>query len=219
MTEAITIQYKYENILYNFICFLTNETIGDLEEFLLQKINKNYIEIDYIECLYKDSNLNDCSIKLGEIAFHTNLKSFLRFKNDVVFSIVETNDQFIINNYQLNYYEYIYNRNRIEILEDYIFNLNNNINLEFENENEDVKIVLSDEEISNLNTGLYENLKNNDDECICPISLKKLENQDEVIKLECGHIFCKNELLEWVTNSSNKCPMCRREIARGHPVF
>ena len=43
----------------------------------------------------------------------------------------------------------------------------------------------------------------------CAICLKT--NNDN-IKLQCSHIFCKKCIEEWLTNKSNTCPICRKEV-------
>ena len=36
-------------------------------------------------------------------------------------------------------------------------------------------------------------------------------------KLKCGHIFKEECIKEWLSESSNKCPVCREEVAKGKP--
>jgi hypothetical protein len=43
----------------------------------------------------------------------------------------------------------------------------------------------------------------------CPISLEKFNNEDYIIKLNCGHIFHKEPILYWLYMQKNKCPICR----------
>ena len=46
----------------------------------------------------------------------------------------------------------------------------------------------------------------------CPISLAPFEENDEVMQiLECGHIFVRNELMNWF-NQNVRCPLCRYDI-------
>jgi hypothetical protein len=52
-----------------------------------------------------------------------------------------------------------------------------------------------------------EKIKNID----CPISLEKFNNEDYIIKLNCGHIFHKEPILYWLYMQKNKCPICRYE--------
>ena len=55
---------------------------------------------------------------------------------------------------------------------------------------------------------------NNNYECkLCPISMTKFEENEEIIKLPCNHIFKKEPILQWLNEESNKCPVCRKELA------
>ena len=46
----------------------------------------------------------------------------------------------------------------------------------------------------------------------CPISLTTFEDDNEVMQiLECGHIFVKEELLNWF-NMNVRCPLCRYDV-------
>ena len=52
-----------------------------------------------------------------------------------------------------------------------------------------------------------EKIKNID----CPISLEIFNDEDYIIKLNCGHIFHKEPILYWLYMQKNKCPICRYE--------
>ena len=45
----------------------------------------------------------------------------------------------------------------------------------------------------------------------CPISLENFNDEDYIIKLNCGHIFHKEPILYWLYMQKNKCPICRYE--------
>ena len=47
--------------------------------------------------------------------------------------------------------------------------------------------------------------------------MQKFENDDIIIKLKCGHIFKSEYIKEWLSESSNKGPVCREEVAKGVP--
>jgi hypothetical protein len=47
---------------------------------------------------------------------------------------------------------------------------------------------------------------------ICPISLTKFEEDDVIIELSCNHIFSKDDILKWLSEESNSCPICRKEL-------
>ena len=253
------IKYKYNEDNYDFTTYLTDETLGDLQEILIEKLNIGLINIKYIICNYTINN-EECSECIGQIPYSRKLSDFLLLKDNPIFKLIH-NDTYSLNNYHYNYLDYIRYRNLNDQNErqrnindnNYVYyfytnpsNLTNNTTLSplfnnnttlsplFNNNttqtydnliniisdyNDDVKIVLTDEEINNLNYGKYSDLKINNEEYSCPITLKKLEDNDDVVKLPCNHIFCKNELLEWVSNDSNKCPMCRSVIANGRAVI
>lgn len=88
----------------------------------------------------------------------------------------------------------------------------------------DVKMVLTTEELDKLKVMTYKEYKDDleegtivDDNSKCPISLQKFEDEDIIIKLKCGHIFKSEYIKEWLSESSNKCPVCREEVAKGIP--
>jgi len=247
------IKYNYDNNNYEFTSYLTDESLGDLQELLLNKLNISLINIKYIQCKFTINNEENIE-NIGQTPFHTKLTDFLLLKDDVIFNLIQ-NDQFTLNNYHYSYLDYIRLRNLNDFENNYSDNLidtnlintnlinnnnnyiyyftdfNNSTTLPIDNNNnnslqniindysEDIKIVLTDEEINQLIYGKYSDLKINDEEYKCPITLKTLDNNDDVVKLPCNHIFCKNELLEWVSNDSNKCPMCRSTISNGMPLL
>jgi hypothetical protein len=45
----------------------------------------------------------------------------------------------------------------------------------------------------------------------CSISLEKFNEEDYIIKLDCGHFFHKEPILYWLYMQKNKCPLCRYE--------
>ena len=54
---------------------------------------------------------------------------------------------------------------------------------------------------------------------ICPITYTRLRpgksssGTPYIIKLSCGHRFCRNALLQWLVTSRNySCPVCRNKI-------
>ncbi|KAJ7498971.1 hypothetical protein FB451DRAFT_18445 [Mycena latifolia] len=62
----------------------------------------------------------------------------------------------------------------------------------------------------------------------CPICLTSFEalltesasaHNDEggVTKLNCGHVFCRKDLLEWIRNLHGSCPTCRDLFLDIHP--
>ncbi len=85
-------------------------------------------------------------------------------------------------------------------------------------------MILTTEELDKLEIMTYKEYKDSlkedikiDDNSKCPISLQKFEDEDKIIKLKCGHIFKEECIKEWLSESSNKCPVCREEVAKGKP--
>tara|TARA_B100000927_G_scaffold178285_1_gene143610 strand:+ start:8520 stop:8948 length:429 start_codon:yes stop_codon:yes gene_type:complete len=55
----------------------------------------------------------------------------------------------------------------------------------------------------------FEKLEKCNDVTDCSICF---ENKKENIKLNCEHIFCNRCIKKWLTEKSNTCPTCRKEI-------
>jgi hypothetical protein len=79
---------------------------------------------------------------------------------------------------------------------------------------EDVKMILSQDEINKLPLKKYievdENLKNTNN--ICTICRDDYQPDDDVRILTCNHIYHMNCIDSWFNSHSNKCPHCRTEI-------
>lgn len=46
---------------------------------------------------------------------------------------------------------------------------------------------------------------------VCPISLESFLPGELVIRLSCGHIFSKSNIITWL-QKKQKCPLCRKSI-------
>jgi hypothetical protein len=79
---------------------------------------------------------------------------------------------------------------------------------------EDVKIILSDEQFNNLECKSFKEL-NLGESKECLICIENFNDDDDVIKIPCNHIFHKNCIKSWVCEESNKCPICRVEVNKG----
>ena len=53
----------------------------------------------------------------------------------------------------------------------------------------------------------------------CTVCLSEIEDEDEVYRLPCSHLFHTDCIKPWITEVSNKCPICRVEIAKGKPLI
>ena len=72
------------------------------------------------------------------------------------------------------------------------------------------KNVLSEEGEKEIQKIKYH--KNEMDQHSCCISFEDFEEDQEVYKLPCGHIF-SNSIFTWLKEESNKCPICRHELS------
>ena len=89
------------------------------------------------------------------------------------------------------------------------------------NLNEDVKMVLTDDEISKLKVMKKCEIPdlNESEEYKCTVCLEEMKDEEEIILLDCNHFFHKKCIETWFKNCSNKCPICRVEVAKGVPDF
>ena len=55
-----------------------------------------------------------------------------------------------------------------------------------------------------------------DSETECPICLKRLEQDDEVMRLPCSHEFHSDCLTAWL-DKAGSCPLCRRSLPTDDP--
>lgn len=87
--------------------------------------------------------------------------------------------------------------------------------------NEDVKMVLTESEISNLKKMELKDVSgiNHESEHKCTVCLENMNEEDEVILLDCKHFFHKKCIETWFKECSNKCPICMATVARGVPDF
>lgn len=110
----------------------------------------------------------------------------------------------VIDNYIRNT-EHLYINDVIPTLDNF-----NNIIL-----NEDVKIILNEDEFEKLEKINYTDCNK---ELECLICLETFEKNETLIKINCNHLFHCNCIKNWVCNESNKCPVCRIEIAKGSAI-
>ena len=115
--------------------------------------------------------------------------------------------------------------NFIDIIENYLQNSIDNeiMNLSYEipvqeniPEHQDVIIALDEKEFED-NIELI-NLSDNLEFKECLVCLEDFnENDKELVKIKCNHIFHKNCINKWLCYENNKCPVCRIEIGKGIP--
>lgn len=67
---------------------------------------------------------------------------------------------------------------------------------------------LTQDEIDEATTEICYNEIEDPTNRICPISQEELDENEQVIMLQCGHIYKKDKILQWFTQGTY-CPLCR----------
>jgi hypothetical protein len=80
---------------------------------------------------------------------------------------------------------------------------------------EDIKVILTEEQFNNQKHYIFKELNCCNDLKECLICIQEFNDDDEVTKITCNHIFHKNCIKNWVCEESNKCPICRIEVDKG----
>ena len=109
--------------------------------------------------------------------------------------------------------------NYIDILNEFNFTHNDN-NIEDnigDNLYENIITALTDDEFNNLEKINYHD-NDNLDKNNCNICLNVFDNNEKIIKLKCSHYYHIKCIEIWLKKHSNKCPMCRIEVAKGIPI-
>ena len=172
-----------------------------------------------IELINQGMQENEVNIKLKEFynSFGSNIDLKI-FKNIKIRRLYQhTNDENIndaINipiNSLSNMFMLMFTNNIINHSEDIISTINEEDIITTLNEN--IISTLNEEDINNLNKYI---LKNNLEDK-CSICLDDMKINQEVIELQCNHIYHSNCINEYLTNYNYKCPCCKEEI--GRPVY
>ena len=117
---------------------------------------------------------------------------------------------------QNNHYN---NLSNIEFINNVINNINTLNNDSIINNQEDIIVALTDDEFKKLETIDFKDLdKINQEENKCNICLDCFSEESKLLKLKCNHIFDHECIENWLKKHSNKCPICRIEIDKGHPI-
>ena len=131
-----------------------------------------------------------------------------------------TNSQRAIDNYLINV---VYNdldntsANRsVDTLNNFFNNLVNNLNTQIANQ-ENVIVCLTEEEFNNLKRDKWsaENYKFIE----CTICGDNFKDSQDIIITPCEHIYHIECIEPWLCKNSNKCPLCRKEVAKGKPLI
>ena len=76
------------------------------------------------------------------------------------------------------------------------------------NEFEDVKVVLSEREFNKLNVDIIQDEIDNE----CNICIENFKKDNQVIKLDCNHMFHKECIKKWLCEEKVNCPVCRKDV-------
>ncbi len=110
----------------------------------------------------------------------------------------------------------IFNPNSINNLRNSLlgqFNINiNNTNIATD---EDIIIALTDEEFNEITSISSKDLQK---DTKCNICLDCFDESSQILKLKCGHWYDYTCIENWLKKHSNKCPVCREEVAKGRPI-
>ena len=87
-------------------------------------------------------------------------------------------------------------------------------------EQEDVKVIVSQEEVDKLSYITYKELKETIKHGLmteCSICIDTFEENDDVLYTDCCHVFHKTCINKWLTKYNIKCPICKKDVAVGTP--
>lgn len=85
-------------------------------------------------------------------------------------------------------------------------------------DHQSIPIVLNKEEVNQI--GIIkskDNIEHKDE--VCVICLCKFEDNDNIRLLPCNHNFHVVCIDKWLIEYNYKCPVCRKEVGRGHPIL
>lgn len=74
------------------------------------------------------------------------------------------------------------------------------------------KYVISEEGKKLLKEEIYDVSNENITSNICPISLVEFEQNEELIRLPCNHLFNKENIINWLEKEKSECPVCRYQL-------
>jgi len=86
---------------------------------------------------------------------------------------------------------------------------------------EDIKIVCTNEEVAQLKILKFQDFKNSDvcKTTDCNICLEEYDDNDDLMLLKCDHYFHEKCIKHWLLEDSNKCPLCREQVAKGKALI
>jgi len=72
-----------------------------------------------------------------------------------------------------------------------------------------IKNVVTEEVKNGLSTIKFKDAKDREKNDKCSISMEKFNEDDDIIQLPCNHCFCIEPIMQWLTEESCECPVCR----------
>jgi hypothetical protein len=72
-----------------------------------------------------------------------------------------------------------------------------------------IKNVVTEEVKNGLSTIKFKYAKDREKNDKCSISMEKFNEEDDIIQLPCNHCFCVEPIVQWLTEESCECPVCR----------
>jgi len=72
-----------------------------------------------------------------------------------------------------------------------------------------IKNVVTEEVKNGLSTIKFKDAKDREKNDKCSISMEKFNEDDDIIQLPCNHCFCIEPIMQWLTEESCECPICR----------
>jgi len=217
------LQIFYRNEIKNlFIPNITTKTWGDLQEEILKYYDLSIEEISCISLRKSTQNI-DYILGYNNLSFQNRIVHFPDFTNfpfGYVFIVTISNDIYNVNKRRLfrNYVDYLrakyFYNSQSNNFQTYYYTLNSqniftNLFESFADESQD---RLTQEEIDTLPKGPFSIFRENSQgPQMCSISLREFQDDTQIIKLPCNHLFCEEEIKRWLL-LNNRCPLCRAKV-------
>lgn len=137
------------------------------------------------------------------------------FNNNYIYSNYNTIFSNIINNIQNEIIDENYNDNDISplfpVFPFYNSSVPNSQTILHQSlyDRNPIKNVVTEEVKNGLSTIKFKDAKNREKNDKCSISMEKFNEDDDIIQLPCNHCFCIEPIMQWLTEESCECPVCR----------
>ena len=103
----------------------------------------------------------------------------------------------------------------------YTYSYSINIPINNPTNQDDIPIVLKKESLDNIPIHKFSELSLDQKKANpkCMIKLEDFNEDDLTRTLKCKHVFRKNEIDNWLLNTSHKCPICRKSAGESMQKF